>query len=144
MGPRPAGIWEISEASLAFGGVAAKTVSAPRAEAAIRGRPLSQETLAAGLAALAEDILISPSAPGKPVVLELSGAGRLHYFHDLAVRGRKPRQHRLWQGPVAPGFLLIIELLVGFWRFEAELKKLYRPLDGMMEYRRSLPASPES
>ena len=61
-----AGSWTITQARLAYGGVAAKAVLAPKAQAAMEGRPLSQATLEAALKAVAEDIVITPAAPGEP------------------------------------------------------------------------------
>ena len=50
--------------ALAFGGVAPKTVMAPRAAAALVGRPWTEATLREAVAALAGDIVIAPDAPG--------------------------------------------------------------------------------
>lgn len=54
----------VADVSLAFGGMSACTVSAPKAEAALRGMPLTRETLEAALVALAEDLPLGPSPPG--------------------------------------------------------------------------------
>lgn len=59
--------WLVAEASLAFGGVAAKAVMAPKAAAALLGKLWNQATLDAALAALGQDIVISDSAPGGKV-----------------------------------------------------------------------------
>jgi xanthine dehydrogenase/oxidase len=56
--------WEVEDAAFAFGGVAAKSIMAPRIAAALKGRPLGAETLRLALAAVAEDVAISPDAPG--------------------------------------------------------------------------------
>jgi CO/xanthine dehydrogenase FAD-binding subunit len=58
------GGWEVAEASIAYGGVAALTIPAPRAAAALAGRPLDGEALAAALLALQEDVQMEASAPG--------------------------------------------------------------------------------
>ena len=50
---------------LAFGGVAPKTISAPKTEALLRGQPWTEEKLTAALGTLSEDVWISPDAPGK-------------------------------------------------------------------------------
>ena len=59
-----AGTWEIAEARLAYGGVAAKALMARKAQAAMEGQPLNQDTLSAALKAVAEDVVITASAPG--------------------------------------------------------------------------------
>ena len=59
----------IEDAQLAYGGVAPKTVLAPKTEAALIGRPLDLATMKAAIAAVGEDIFISPNAPGAPVFL---------------------------------------------------------------------------
>ncbi len=51
---------------MAYGGVAPKTIMARRVEAALKGQPLSQATLDKALAAVAEDVNITPNAPGQP------------------------------------------------------------------------------
>lgn len=59
-----AGDWVAEEVSIAYGGVAAKTVMAPRVQAALQGQPWTGVTLDKALAAVAEDINIAPNAPG--------------------------------------------------------------------------------
>lgn len=54
----------IQEAKLAYGGVAPKTIMAPKAAAALNGSTLSHATLKAAVAAVAEDVQISANAPG--------------------------------------------------------------------------------
>lgn len=49
---------------MAYGGVAAKTIMARRVEAALKGQPWTQTTLNKALAAVAEDVNITPNAPG--------------------------------------------------------------------------------
>ena len=56
--------WIISDASIAFGGVAALTVCAPKTVAALIGKPLTQSCISEALSALAEDVNMSPDAPG--------------------------------------------------------------------------------
>ena len=58
------GVWTIVEASLAYGGVAPKTVMALKTTAALEGKPLTHDTLQNALKAVAEDIYITPDAPG--------------------------------------------------------------------------------
>lgn len=62
-----AGEWTVEEARVAYGGVAPKTIMARRVEAALKGQPLTQATLDAALAAVAEDVNIKPNAPGSPL-----------------------------------------------------------------------------
>ena len=50
---------------LAFGGVAPKTITAPKTEALLRGQPWTEEKLTAALETLSEDVWISPDAPGE-------------------------------------------------------------------------------
>ena len=57
-------MWTIVEASLAYGGVAPKTVMALKTTAALEGKPLTHDTLQNALKAVAEDIYITPDAPG--------------------------------------------------------------------------------
>ena len=59
--------------ALAFGGVAPKTVMAPRAAAALVGRPWTEATLREAVAALAGDIVIAPDAPGAVLVIAEQG-----------------------------------------------------------------------
>lgn len=58
------GAWTIAEASVAYGGVAAKTVTAPKVVAVLVGKVLDQSCLPAALAAVAEDVDMAPNAPG--------------------------------------------------------------------------------
>lgn len=60
-----AGDWVVGEIHLAFGGVAAKTITAPRTESLLTGQPWSEASLSAALVTLAEDVWISPDAPGE-------------------------------------------------------------------------------
>ncbi len=60
---------------LAFGGVAPKTITAPKTEALLRGQPWTEEKLTAALGTLSEDVWISPDAPG-----ELAGCFSLIYI----------------------------------------------------------------
>eukprot|EP00887_Chlorella_sp_A99_P006651 scaffold3.g6651.t1 len=62
--PAPAGGWEIGQAWVAYGGVAPKTIMAPAVAAALGGRALDAAAVEAGLAAVAEDVKMSPDAPG--------------------------------------------------------------------------------
>lgn len=55
----------VSEAAIAFGGVAAKAVMAPKTAASLIGQPLEEKTLLAALSALSEDVQIGANAPGK-------------------------------------------------------------------------------
>ena len=50
---------------MAFGGVAAKTIMAPRTEAALRGLLWDQKALSAALQALQQDVDITANAPGQ-------------------------------------------------------------------------------
>lgn len=59
------GEWTVQEASIAYGGVAAKTLMAPHVAEAIEGQPLSHQTLQAALHAVTKDVQISPTAPGE-------------------------------------------------------------------------------
>ena len=74
----------IEEASLAFGGVAAKSLMAPKTAAALVGRPLRRATLDAALAALKEEIAIAPSAPGGMVEYRRSLASSFLFKAFLA------------------------------------------------------------
>ncbi|KAL6770287.1 XDH1 [Auxenochlorella protothecoides x Auxenochlorella symbiontica] len=58
------GAWVVADASLAFGGVAAKSIMAPRAAAALVGQPLDPAAVQRALAAVREEVVIAPSAPG--------------------------------------------------------------------------------
>ena len=57
---------------MAYGGVAAKAVMAPKAQAAMEGQPLTKATLEAALKAVSEDIVVTPSAPGAQAMLLLA------------------------------------------------------------------------
>ena len=59
-----AGEWVVEEAKVAYGGVAPKTIMAPRVREALLGQPWTGATLEAALAAVAEDVNITPNAPG--------------------------------------------------------------------------------
>ena len=54
----------VGEIQLAFGGVAAKTITAPKTEALLAGKPWTEANLTAALLTLSEDVWISPTAPG--------------------------------------------------------------------------------
>jgi xanthine dehydrogenase/oxidase len=56
--------WEIREAHIAYGGVAPVTIMARKTEEALRGQLLNQDTLTAALAALKQDVFVTPGAPG--------------------------------------------------------------------------------
>lgn len=56
--------WVIAKASIAYGGVAPATISAPNTETALIGRPLNQGTVKGALGALREDVRIDSTAPG--------------------------------------------------------------------------------
>lgn len=56
--------WVVEDASIAFGGVAALTVSAPKTAAALIGRVLDAGCVSAALDAVKEDVNISADAPG--------------------------------------------------------------------------------
>ncbi|KAJ7517365.1 hypothetical protein O6H91_21G020900 [Diphasiastrum complanatum] len=58
------GTWMISEASLAFGGVAPVSLSAPTTETFLKGKPWNQLTLEGALIKLREEVLIADNAPG--------------------------------------------------------------------------------
>eukprot|EP00897_Mesotaenium_endlicherianum_P009776 jgi/Mesen1/8827/ME000053S08233 len=60
----PAAAWVAVEVDLAYGGVAAKSVSAPRTAAFLTGKAWTQATLAGALAVLREEIVIADTAPG--------------------------------------------------------------------------------
>lgn len=62
--PSITGAWVVADASLAFGGVAAKSIMAPRAAAALVGQPLDPAAVQRALAAVREEVVIAPSAPG--------------------------------------------------------------------------------
>ena len=59
-----AGDWVADDVHLAFGGVAPKTITAPKTEALLRGQPWTEANVTAALKTLAEDVWISPDAPG--------------------------------------------------------------------------------
>ena len=59
-----AGEWIADDISIAYGGVAPKTIMAPKVQAAIKGQPWTGETLKKALQAVAEDVNITPNAPG--------------------------------------------------------------------------------
>eukprot|EP00271_Cylindrocystis_brebissonii_P015376 TRINITY_DN3802_c0_g1_i1.p1 TRINITY_DN3802_c0_g1~~TRINITY_DN3802_c0_g1_i1.p1 ORF type:complete len:1384 (-),score=303.69 TRINITY_DN3802_c0_g1_i1:1396-5484(-) len=58
------GTWLVTDASLAYGGVAALSVSAKKTEAFLEGKPWTKETLEEALAVLRTDIIIPDTAPG--------------------------------------------------------------------------------
>jgi CO dehydrogenase flavoprotein C-terminal domain len=59
-----AGTWVAEEVELAFGGVAPKAIMAPKTEQALQGKVWDEPLLRAALETLAEDINITPNAPG--------------------------------------------------------------------------------
>lgn len=52
------------EVELAFGGVAPKAIMAPKTETALVGKPWDEALLSSALDTLAEDVNITPNAPG--------------------------------------------------------------------------------
>jgi xanthine dehydrogenase/oxidase len=56
--------WTFEEVTIAYGGVAPVTISAPKTESALIGQPLDQSCLKAALTAVSEDVNIAPNAPG--------------------------------------------------------------------------------
>ena len=52
------------DVKVAYGGVAPKTIMAPRVQAAIKGQPWTGETLKKALEAVAQDVNITANAPG--------------------------------------------------------------------------------
>ncbi|KAH7618960.1 putative Xanthine dehydrogenase 1 [Nannochloris sp. 'desiccata'] len=56
--------WTFEEVTIAYGGVAPLTISAPKTASALIGQPLDQSCLKAALTALSEDVNMSPNAPG--------------------------------------------------------------------------------
>ena len=68
---------------------------ARKAQAAMEGRPLSQDTLSAALAAVAEDVVITPQAPGEglhpagPAWLQTPCGHRLSW-HAVRFIGKVP------------------------------------------------------
>ena len=69
-----AGEWIADEVSIAYGGVAPKTIMAPKVQAAIKGQPWTGETLKKALQAVAEDVNITPNAPGTSQLASLPAA----------------------------------------------------------------------
>ena len=59
-----AGEWIAEDVKVAYGGVAPKTIMAPKAQAAIKGQPWTGETLKKALEAVAQDVNITANAPG--------------------------------------------------------------------------------
>lgn len=59
---------------IAYGGVAPKTIMAPKLMAALRGKPWCEETLQQGLEAVRSDVSVGENAPG----------GRSEYRNSLA------------------------------------------------------------
>ena len=57
--------WVISEAHVSYGGVAPKTIMATRTQSALQGKPFTDATLQSALKAVAEDVNITPNAPGR-------------------------------------------------------------------------------
>ncbi|GAX80308.1 hypothetical protein CEUSTIGMA_g7746.t1 [Chlamydomonas eustigma] len=61
------GDWVVAEASVAFGGVAAKAIMAKQVAKTLVGKRLSQTTLEGALAAVGQDVVINDNAPGGKV-----------------------------------------------------------------------------
>ena len=61
-----AGEWIAEDVKVAYGGVAPKTIMAPKVQAALKGQPWTGDTLKAALEAVAQDVNITPNAPGTP------------------------------------------------------------------------------
>ena len=59
-----AGEWVAEDVKIAYGGVAPKTIMAPKVQAAIKGQPWTGETLKKALEAVAVDVNITANAPG--------------------------------------------------------------------------------
>ena len=78
----------VTDASFGFGGMAAKTVCCPKAEAALIGQPWTRETLKVALAALSEDLPMAPGAPGGMVEFRRSLAASFLFklFVDVSRR----------------------------------------------------------
>ncbi|BDA44652.1 Xanthine dehydrogenase [Coccomyxa sp. Obi] len=94
------GEWTVEEVGVAYGGVAPKTIMARRVEAALKGQPLTQATLEKALAAVAEDVNITPNAPGGMVEFRRSLAASFlfRFVVDVALRLRA-------EAPEAGGWL---------------------------------------
>lgn len=58
------GEWIAEDVKIAYGGVAPKTIMAPKVHAAIKGQPWTGATLKNALEAVAQDVNITPNAPG--------------------------------------------------------------------------------
>eukprot|EP00741_Cyanophora_paradoxa_P011272 tig00020554_g10889.t1 len=58
------GPWVVAELCASYGGMAPRTVAAPRLAAALRGRPWDERALEAGLAAIPLDLPLPEGAPG--------------------------------------------------------------------------------
>ena len=71
--PVLAGDWVADDVHLAFGGVAPKTITAPKTEALLRGQPWTEDNVTAALKTLAEDVWISPDAPGATICGRVQG-----------------------------------------------------------------------
>lgn len=66
------GAWVAEEVELAYGGVAPKAIMAEKAEALLQGKPWNEALLNSALEALAQDVNITPNAPGVPLILPSS------------------------------------------------------------------------
>lgn len=58
------GAWLVDDVSLVYGGIAAVTVSAPKTESNLIGKPWSQQTIDSAIDVLREEIVIAENAPG--------------------------------------------------------------------------------
>ncbi|GMH39295.1 hypothetical protein BSKO_07193 [Bryopsis sp. KO-2023] len=56
--------WVVQDSSIAYGGVAAKTISAKSVEKVMLGKPWSPDTFKAALDSLKDDVVIAADAPG--------------------------------------------------------------------------------
>ena len=56
------------DVKVAYGGVAPKTIMAPRVQAAIKGQPWTGETLKKALEAVAQEVNITANAPGAVLI----------------------------------------------------------------------------
>lgn len=56
--------WRVTDATFAFGGMAATTVMAPKTAAAIIGQVWSEKALDAACRAVQEELFVAPTAPG--------------------------------------------------------------------------------
>ena len=95
----------ITEARMAYGGVAAKAVMAPGAQAAMEGQALNQATLEAALKAVGQDVVITASAPGRAQPL-ICKSEKLLLAHVSAM-------HRLESSACLAWILTVLPAAVG-------------------------------